>query len=244
MAKYTWTGMYRPNMFTPDNDKDQLVEVQIVSSVKDDDIVNDIIEEGIEINKATVSDILKRYQAAVIKRVLNGHAYSNGFVQMQPRVSGVFETCTTPFDPAIHKCTVDMNIGSALRAELGSVSVKINGSKDAGGAKIGSVTDTETGDTSGTVTIGEMVSIDGIKIKVQDEKDEEQGVFFIDSEGEHRANSRLAVNKPAQIMVKVPKDLKEGNIALVIRTKYSSGAQLKSIREIRYAYNLTAKKAN
>lgn len=239
MAKYNWNGMYRPNMFTPDNDKDQLADVQIIASVKDEDIVNDIVEEGIEINKATVSDILKRYQEAVIKRVLNGYAYSNSFVQMQPRITGVFESDTAPFDPSIHKCTVDMSAGSSLRAELANVGVKMIGTKDAGGAKIGSVTDLETGESSGVLTIGEMIEIDGVKIKIQDEKDEAQGVFFINSTGEHRATTRLAVNKPTQIMVKVPKDLAEGEIALVVRTKYTgSSTTLKAIREIKYNHSL------
>ncbi len=242
-SKYNWTGMYRPNMFTPDNERDQLVDVQILGSVRDDDIANDIIEEGIELKKETLCDVIKRYEKTVAKRVLSGYAYSNDFVQMQPRITGVFESTSAQFDPAIHKCTVDMCAGTVLRSELSNVSVKILGEKDAGGAKISSVTDVETGDKD-TLTAGEMVLIEGDKIKIQDEKDESQGVFFIDEKGvSHRVDKRLALNKPSQIMVKVPSDVAEGAVSLVIKTKYTTGgAVLKAPRELKYNYKLTAKK--
>ena len=86
--------------------------------------------------------------------------------------------------------------------------------------------------------------IEGDKIKIQDEKDESQGVFFIDEKGvSRRADKRLALNKPSQIMVKVPSDVAEGAVSLVIKTKYTTGgAVLKAPRELKYNYKLTAKK--
>lgn len=242
--KYNWTGMYRPNMFTPDNERDQLVDVQIMGSVRDDDIANDIIEEGIELKKETLCDVIKRYEKAVSKRVLSGYAYSSELVQMQPRITGVFESTSAQFDPAIHKCTIDMSAGSALRSELSNISVKIRGEKDSGGAKISTVTNVETGDKE-TLSIGEMVLIEGDKIKIQDEKDENQGVFFIDSKGvSHRVEKRIALNKPSQVMVKVPSDVAEGDLSLVIKTKFTGGGELKNIREIKYKHSLKAKKSS
>lgn len=239
MAKYNWNGMYRPNMFTPDNDKDQLVDVNIAGSVKDDDIVNDIAEEGSELNKATLSDVIKRYQKAVMKRVLNGYAYSNDFVQMQPRISGVFESDSAQFDPSIHKCTMDMSVGTALRGELANVGVKILGSKDSGGAKISKVTDSET-DKVDELTINEMCNIEGAKIKIFDPADEEQGVFFVDAAGkEHRVATKIVVNKVSQLMVKVPKDLEEGTVQLLVRTRFSGGGDpLKTLRTVKYNHDI------
>ena len=69
-------------------------------------------------------------------------------------------------------------------------------------------------------------------------------MFFVDSSGaEHKVTRKLTVNKPAQIIARVPADLAEGSVTLIVRTRFSGGGSpLKEIREIRYAYALTAKK--
>ena len=157
----------------------------------------------------------------------------------------MFEDINTPFDPSVNKCVVDMTTAAALRNSLASeVGVKIIGTKEAGGAKIGAVTNTISGAKDGTVPIGDDVIIEGEKIKILDEADAEQGVFFIDAAGtEHRVSRKLTVNKPGQIIARVPADLAEGSVTLVIRTKFTgSGTSLKEIRELKYAFALNAVK--
>ena len=169
----------------------------------------------------------------------------NDIVQMQPRVTGVFEDINTPFDPNVNKCVVDMTAAAALRSSLASeVGVKIIGTKETGGAKIGAVTNTITGAKDGTVPIGDDVIIEGEKIKILDEADTEQGVFFVDAAGtEHRVSRKLTVNKPAQIIARVPADLAEGSVTLIVRTRYTGSATtLKEIRELKYAFALNAVK--
>ncbi|MBR1405140.1 MAG: DUF4469 domain-containing protein [Treponema sp.] len=49
------------------------------------------------------------------------------------------------------------------------------------------------------------------------------------------------VNKPSQLIARVPSDVAEGSVSLVVRTKYSGSANvLKTLRELRYAYELNA----
>ena len=245
MAKYTWNGRYRPNAFTPENDRDQLLDVELLGSVRDPDLADDIIAEGCEIQKETMVDLFARREKALAKRLLSGYSFVNDIVQMQPRVTGVFEDINTPFDPNVNKCVVDMTAAAALRSSLASeVGVKIIGTKEAGGAKIGAVTNTITGAKDGTVPIGDDVIIEGEKIKILDEADTEQGVFFVDVAGtEHRVSRKLTVNKPAQIIARVPSDLVEGSVTLVIRTKFSgSSSVLKTVRELKYTFALNAVK--
>lgn len=245
MAKYTWNGRYRPNAFTPENDRDQLLDLELLGSVRDADLADDIIAEGCEIQKETMIDLFARREKALAKRLLSGYSFVNDIVQMQPRVTGVFEDINTPFDPNVNKCVVDMTAAAALRNSLASeVGVKIIGTKEAGGAKIGAVTNTVSGAKDGTVPIGDDVIIEGEKIKILDEADAEQGVFFIDAAGtEHRVSRKLTVNKPAQIIARVPADLAEGSVTLVIRTKFSgSSAALKTVRELKYTFVLNAVK--
>lgn len=243
--KYEWNIKLRPNAFTPDNDRDQLADVEPNGATKrDEDIADAIIAEGTEFTRETILAILAKRNKKVMEFVLNGSNYSNEIEQFSPRVQGVFEDINAPFDPAIHKCTVDISAGSTLRSELQNVGAKVIGVKDSGGAKIGAVTNSLTGAKDGTVPIGDDVIIEGEKIKIQDEADEAQGVFFVGADGaEKRVARKLTANKPGQIIARVPADVAEGSVSLIVRTKYTASATiLKNVREIRYAYALTAVK--
>ena len=84
--------------------------------------------------------------------------------------------------------------------------------------------------------------IDGEKIKITDETDQNQGVFIVDATGtEHRVTRRLTVNKPSQIIARVPSSVPAGAVTVKIKTNYSGNkAPLSAIREISYGYECTA----
>ena len=165
----------------------------------------------------------------------------DGVVQITPRVSGVWETEGAEYDEKIHKRTVDIVPTADLRDVLDAISVKVLGAKEAT-ARITSITDTATGLKDGTITIGDDIIIEGDKLKV-DEKDSSQGVFFIRADGAMvKTTRRLSINKPSQIIARVPKNLPAGPVTVMIRTKYAkSGTALKEIREITYNYPCEAK---
>ena len=77
-----------------------------------------------------------------------------------------------------------------------------------------------------------------------DEKDAAQGVFFKAANGtEYKTARRLSVNKTGQIIARVPKEVPEGKVTVIVRTKYSgSSAPLKTVREIAFKLPCTAKK--
>ena len=151
------------------------------------------------------------------------------------------ETENSPYDEKIHKRNVDMIPTADFRNALESITVKVLGAKETT-AKISAVTDTATGLTDGTITIGDDVLIEGEKLKV-DEKDPLQGVFFVSEDGtEHKTERRLSLNKPTQILARVPKTLPEGKVTVKVRTKFTGGSgHLKELREIVYGYECIAK---
>ena len=166
----------------------------------------------------------------------------DGLVQISPRVSGVWETENSPYDEKIHKRTVDLIPTADLRTALDAIGVKVLGAKETS-ARITAITDTATGLKDGTLTIGDDIIIEGDKLKV-DEKDAAQGVFFKASDDtEHKTTRRLSVNKPGQIIARVPASLPEGQTTVIVRTKYSgSSAPLKELREIAFKLPCAAKK--
>ena len=57
-----------------------------------------------------------------------------------------------------------------------------------------------------------------------------------------KTTRRLSINKPSQIIARVPKNLPAGPVTVVVRTKYSTSPKpLKEVREITYNYPCEAK---
>ena len=240
--KHVWEVYLRPNTLTKDNDRDCIAEVYSHSPTqRNEDIAALITKERSEFRPETILSILNMRDKAVLDFIRDGLSVMDGVSQISPRVSGVWETENAPYDEKIHRRTVDMVATADLRNALDEITVKVLGAKETT-AKITAVTDTATGLTDGTITIGDDILIEGEKLKV-DEKDTEQGVFFLTSDGgEHKTERRLSVNKPSQIIARVPKNIPEGKVQIVVRTKYSgSGAPLKELREVEFKLPCTAK---
>ncbi|UTY25231.1 DUF4469 domain-containing protein [Treponema denticola] len=232
----------RPNTLTKDNDRDCIADVHAhAATQRNEDIAEIITKERSEFRKETIMNILNMRDKAVKDLIEQGLSFMDGLVQISPRVSGVWETENSPYDEKVHKRTVDLIPTADLRTALEAIGVKVLGAKEES-ARITEITDTATGLKDGTLTIGDDIIIEGEKIKV-DEKDAAQGVFFKTADGtEYKTERRLSVNLPSQIIARVPKEVPEGNVTVIVRTKFTGGASpLKTVREIIYGYSCEAK---
>ena len=241
--KSVWEVYLRPNTLTKDNDRDCIADVHAhAATQRNEDIAEIITKERSEFRKETIMSILNMRDKAVKDLIEQGLSFMDGLVQISPRVSGVWETENSAYDEKIHKRTVDLIPTADLRTALEAIGVKVLGAKEES-ARITEVTDTATGLKDGTLTIGDDIIIEGDKLRV-DETDAAQGVFFKAANGtEHKTSRRLSVNKPGQIIARVPKEVPEGKVEVIVRTKYSgSSAPLKTVREIAFKLPCTAKK--
>ena len=240
--KFVWEVYLRPNTLTKDNDRDCIADVHAhVQTQRNEDIADIITKERSEFRKETILSILGLRDKAVKDLIQAGNSFMDGLVQISPRVSGVWQTENAAYDEKIHKRTVDLIPTADLRTVLDAITVKVLGAKEAS-ARITAITDTATGLNDGTLTIGDDIIIEGDKLKV-DEKDAEQGVFFKTADGtEYKTARRLSVNLPSQIIARVPKEVPEGKVTVIVRTKYTGGAiKLKEVREIIFKLPCTAK---
>ncbi len=241
--KHVWEVYLRPNTLTKDNDRDCIAEVHShAPRQRNEDIAALLTEERSEFRPETILNILNMRDKAVVGLIQEGLSFMDGVAQISPRVSGVWETENAQYDEKVHKRTVDMVPSAELRNALDDISVKVLGAKEES-AKIAAVTDTATGLKDGTLTIGDDIIIEGEKIKVN-EADAAQGVFFKAANGtECKTERRLSVNKPSQLMARVPQTVPEGKVTVIVRTKYSgTSTPLKELRELVFNYPCTAKK--
>ena len=240
--KFVWEVYLRPNTLTKDNDRDCIADVHShAPTQRNEDIAALITKERSEFRPETILNILNMRDKAVVGFIQDGLSFMDGVSQISPRVSGVWETENSQYDEKIHKRNVDMIPTSELRNALDSITVKVLGAKETT-AKISAVTDTASGLTDGTLTIGDDILIEGEKLKV-DEKDPLQGVFFVTKDGgEYKTERRLSLNKPTQILARVPANVPEGKVTVKVRTKFAGSAKaLKELREIIYGLPCKAK---
>ena len=237
-----WQVYLRPNALTKDNDKDCIADVHLNgATLTNEDVAERIVSERSEYRKDTIINILNLRDNAVKAFIQECSSFRDGLVQITPRVSGVWENEASAFDPAVHKRTVDLVPTADLRSILDAISVKVMGTTSAA-ARISAITDSATGLKDGTITIGDDIIIDGEKIKITDETDQNQGVFIVDATGtEHRVTRRLTVNKPSQIIARVPSSVPAGAVTVKIKTNYSGNkTPLSAVREIIYSYECNA----
>ena len=240
--KFVWEVYLRPNTLTKDNDRDCIADVHAhTGTQRNEDIADIITKERSEFRKETIVSILSLRDKAVKDLIQAGNSFMDGLVQISPRVSGVWATENSAYDEKIHKRTVDLIPTADLRTALDAIGVKVLGAKETS-ARITAITDTATGLTDGTLTIGDDIIIEGDKLKI-DEKDSSQGVYFVREDGAmFKATRRLSINKPSQIIARVPKNLPAGSVTVVVRTKYAGSAiPLKEVREVVYKYPCEAK---
>ncbi len=241
-----WELYLRQHFISQKQTREFIAEVAAKGSTKhNEDIADIIVAKGSEFRKETIVAILNQRDTEVAEILKAGGSFADGIVQMSPRVTGVWESAKQVFDPTKHKKTLDMSVTAAFKAALEKVQVKVMGEK-ASVATIALITDTATGKTDGTLTIGDDIIIEGDRVKIQDEADSEQGVFIVDASGaEHRVSRRLSVNKPGQLIARIPSDVPAGRVKVIVRTRYSGNKNsvLKTLRVVAYSLDCTAQEA-
>lgn len=163
----------RPNLLT--DDKSDFVAVPVISgSLGVEDIIKELIKEGMEIKPETAEDIIKRFNRKTSEMVLNGYSVNTGLVLMKPAIKGVFYDKT--WNKEKHSVYVNINQGAALRKEIQDTRMEILGEQSSP-MIIFSITDKATGKNDGTLTKGKNAEIKGAYIKIAGNHSD-NGIYF------------------------------------------------------------------
>jgi hypothetical protein len=233
-----WKVLLRPNTLTKDVDDDYIAVVSTIGHTnRREDIVREIVAEGTEFKYETVLDILTRADRIICRHVREGHSVLTGVAHITPRVLGNWIGEHATYNKAEHRITVDMNPGAELREALKDIGVEVIGMSDAN-AFIRMVTDSANGKHN-VLTPGFDCIIDGSKVKILPEVDEETGVYLTSATGEI-IKLKVTQNMPKALRAHVPADLPDSKYTLAVATRYTgSGNPLNQVRTIEYAHELT-----
>ena len=237
-TKY-WKVWLTPNLLTKDIDNDYIAEVSTSKqTLRNEDIAQRIVDEGSEIKYDTLLSIINQHDRIIREAVCDGYSVLTGVGQYSPRVTGSWIGKSANFDPSVNKLTLDMVLSKEMRDALSTVGVEVLGVKEGGGASIGLVTDTYTGEANGYISAGEDILIEGTKIKVAGDPDL-CGVYFIPRDAPeetiYKVERRLTQNDPSRIIARVPATLEPGVYTLRIVTQFSNSVVLlKEPRTLEY----------
>lgn len=235
MAKFKWQYFLKDNPLTKDDTNDCVAEVNVQDSMRNEDIAQQIIDEGSEIKKDTLIYIFNQRDRIAFDCVKSGRSVINRYYQLIPRITGAFPSKSAVFDAKINKLAVDMILTSFAHKELTLVTVESLGPKQQV-AYIGLVTDTLTDLTNGSITPNDDIRVTGSLIKISGDNPE-VGVYFVPEDGKDpiKITRKLTTNDPSQLLVRVPA-LEDGKYTLRIVTQYSqSNTTLKEPRTLEYS---------
>lgn len=135
---------------------------------------------------------------------------------------GVYNGALDSFDTKRHSVKINLNPGTRLLEAARKVKTsKVIVAESL--PHILEVKDVVSNTVNELLTPGGIVQIRGSRLKFLQTEDN-NGVFFINQQGESIKLSVIADNKPARIMAMLPADMQPGTYSLEVRTSFSAGS--------------------
>ncbi|MDR2027136.1 MAG: DUF4469 domain-containing protein [Prevotellaceae bacterium] len=155
-------AMLRKNELTTDPN-DYIATVSSMGKIDKSGLVDAIMDEGVEIKRETVEDVISRYNRMAASYAVRGWNVDTGLVYLRPVITGAFSG--KKFDPAKNGLYVSATQGVEIRRELADTEVEILGeTPDA--INIYQVTNLQTKTADGTLTRGRNAEVEGSYIKI------------------------------------------------------------------------------
>ena len=228
----------RKNELTPDPN-DMITVVSSAGKINKSGLIDAIMEEGIELKRETVEDVVTRYNRVAASFAARGWNVDTGLVYLRAIITGVF--FGKKYDPAKNGLYVSATQGIEIRKELENTEIEILGEK-ADLMDIFQVVNMQTKAADGTLTRNRNAQIEGSFLKLAGD-DPAVGVFLenVDDGTVYKFDDEyIVINNPAKLLLLIPSELAVGTYRLKIVTQFaSSGHQLKTPREAVFGQELT-----
>lgn len=216
--------------------------VQISGSADGDDLVQDIIDQGSTVTKPDILAVTADLLLAVERRLEMGQRVNFfGVVDCFPRIKGVFDGPTDPWDSARHKVDVGCNPGSELRdaVRAGATVERVEALKPS--PNLIQFHDFTTDTNNDAASVGGPGQIAGSRLKFDATKADE-GIYFVPATGVATKVDMVTYNKPGRLDFTVPATLVPGTYHLEVRARMGvppAGADTRELRIGRLDATLT-----
>jgi len=217
------------NHLTSDPD-DYAAQVKITGSADLEALAERMIDQGSTVTKPDILAVLEDTIKATESCLLDGYRVQlGGLCELFPRIKGVFNGITDTFDASRHRVDVGANPGVRVRktVRVGATVTKIETIKPA--PALLEYVDLGSGETNGTITSGNIGTINGHRLKFNPEQDDE-GIYFVNIDtGAEVKLTAIQRNKPGQLVFLVP-TVPGGQYYLEVRTRFRDSAEIRTGR--------------
>ena len=228
----------RKNELTPDPN-DMMAVVSSAGKINKSGLIDAIMEEGIELKRETVEDVVTRFNSVAASFAARGWNVDTGLVYLRVIITGLF--FGKKYDPEKNGLYVSATQGVEIRKELENTEVEILGEK-ADLMDIFQVVNMQTKVADGTLTRNRNAQVEGSFIKLAGD-DPAVGVYLEnadDGTAYRFEDEYIVINNPGKLLLLIPSDMAVGVYRLRVATQYaSSGHLLKTPREVVFAQELT-----
>ena len=220
----TLKGWLADNSVTTDNKDDKILLLESSGKVGLEQIYKEMKEEDTGLRMETIVHVVTLFLRVVMRLILNGYSVNTGIFRAVAQFVGVVEK--GQWNPATNSVYVSFTQEKLLREEIAKTKVEILGTK-ANVMYILEVEDRKTGLKDGTATPGRNFFVRGSHLKVVG-SNPAVGVTLTDSTGNvtKLVDDELSINKPSELTLLLPADLKDDTYTLTVCTQYSQSAQL------------------
>jgi hypothetical protein len=229
----------KKNELTPDPN-DMRAIVSPMGKINKSGLIDAIMEEGIELKRETVEDVVTRYNRVAASFAARGWNVDTGLVYLRAIITGVF--LGKKYDPAKNSIYVSATQGMEIRKELADTEVEILGEMP-DVMYIYQVTNLQTKTADGTLTRGRNAEVEGSYIRITGD-DPSVGVYLesADAAGtSYKLDAGLIVtNNPSKLLLLIPGEWSPGVYRLKLVTQFTgSGKQLIAPRQTVFGQELT-----
>ena len=189
------------------------------------DIVDMLVEVGMEIKRETAIDIINRFNRKAVDLILTGYNVKTGLVNLHATIRGLFHGKT--WDSERNRVHIAILAGLILRNAMKEVEVEILGEHPASIALF-NITDLSTKKTDGSVTRGFNAELHGTCIKILGD-DPAVGVWLrntVTEEDLRLPDVNIALNEPSRLLLLIPPTFPLAEYELRVVTQSSTGSKL------------------
>lgn len=187
-------------------------------------VISQLTAEGSILKDVETQAVLQAFFKRLVRNMAEGIGFQSPYFSLNPSIQGVFSSDDDSYDASRHQVAVNLNPGPALRGVTPGLSLQ----KVAGQLRqpfLKSLYDKQTDTYNEMITAGDTAVIKGEKLKIYNEANPEEGIFFVNiSDAEVLRVDKLYTNTNSTLDFRVP-DLPSGNYRVEVRSSLYQGGK-------------------
>ena len=194
-----------------------------------DEIIDRMSGPGSILKKTEIVAVIESFLQELAAVIAEARGFKHKDFTLKIGLRGVANNPEERWDDNEHKKYARILLGNLFQEAANKIELEFV-SQVSEAASIQSVYDLKTEETNGTITIDDLIRINGDQLKIYDNV-KGQGLFLVSQEDntEYAVKIDKESNTPSMLLARVPEDLPPGDYTLkIVNTKYYNSSTLRT----------------